>query len=283
MEGTAAMSARDIVFASIRACFNTRAQDEAFGRLTFCLLGVATPSDLIRDPQLTPFNIGTRIPLRDFTQEEASVLRHGLGRDEETNRRLFERVYHWTQGHPYLTQRFCKEVAEDETVLATQDVDRCCQRLFLDPVSVTTEANLTFVSQRLAVNDATRRASLLAQYERVLCGKPVPDSETDETIAELKLSGVVRSQQGHLTVRNPIYHAVFDRSWIQEHMPGAELRRQGSYGPDMPALACLVLHGGTLLSSRSTSSRSLCVTWDGSIATFEDVVRENHAEERKRG
>ena len=38
-----------------------------FLRLTFCLLGVATPSDLIRDQRMTPFNIGRAIELHDFT------------------------------------------------------------------------------------------------------------------------------------------------------------------------------------------------------------------------
>ena len=55
-----------------------RAQDIAFRRLTFCLLGVATPSDLIRDSRMSPFNIGKRIVLSDFTPEEAARLAEGL-------------------------------------------------------------------------------------------------------------------------------------------------------------------------------------------------------------
>jgi len=47
----------DEFFAAIRECYNRRAQDPAFERLTFCLLGVATPSDLIQDTRTTPFNI----------------------------------------------------------------------------------------------------------------------------------------------------------------------------------------------------------------------------------
>ncbi|MEO2004764.1 MAG: AAA-like domain-containing protein [Candidatus Poribacteria bacterium] len=48
-------------FAGIRECYTRRAEDEAFARLTFCLIGVATPSDLIDDARVTPFNIGRRI------------------------------------------------------------------------------------------------------------------------------------------------------------------------------------------------------------------------------
>jgi hypothetical protein len=69
----------DEFFAGIRECYNRRTQGPEFERLTFCLLGVASPSDLIRDTRTTPFNIGRRIELTDFTQAEAALLAAGLG------------------------------------------------------------------------------------------------------------------------------------------------------------------------------------------------------------
>src|SRR5947209_6505622 len=101
----------DEFFAAIRECYNRRTQDPAFERLTFCLLGVATPSDLILDTRTTPFNIGRRIELTDFTAAEAAPLAHGLGRDEQTAKLLLAQVLYWTGGHPYLTQRLCRAVA----------------------------------------------------------------------------------------------------------------------------------------------------------------------------
>src|SRR5204863_165976 len=68
----------DEFFAAIRECYNRRSEAPEFNRLTFCLLGVATPSDLIRDARTTPFNIGRRIELTDFTETEAAPLAHGL-------------------------------------------------------------------------------------------------------------------------------------------------------------------------------------------------------------
>src|SRR6185436_17375008 len=65
-------------FAAIRECYNRRSEEPEYGRLTFCLVGVATPADLIRDTRTTPFNIGRRIELRDFTPEEAAPLAAGL-------------------------------------------------------------------------------------------------------------------------------------------------------------------------------------------------------------
>ena len=68
----------DEFFAGIRECYNRRTEDPDFHRLAFCLLGVATPADLIRDSRTTPFNIGKRIELTDFTEAEAAPLAVGF-------------------------------------------------------------------------------------------------------------------------------------------------------------------------------------------------------------
>src|SRR5258706_2584190 len=63
---------RDDFFAAIRAVYNARAHDPVYRRLTFVLLGVATPLDLIRDANRTPFNIGRRIDLHEFSYADAA-------------------------------------------------------------------------------------------------------------------------------------------------------------------------------------------------------------------
>src|SRR5258705_4158906 len=100
-------------FAAIRKFYNRRSEDEELLRLTFCLLGVAAPSDLIRDTRTTPFNIGERIELHDFTEAEAAPLTAGLRQSPETGTRLLARILHWTNGQPYLTQRLCQAVEEE--------------------------------------------------------------------------------------------------------------------------------------------------------------------------
>src|SRR5689334_21337810 len=81
-------------------------------RLAFCLLGVASPEDLIQDPRTTLFNIGRRIELIDFDERQTRPLAEGLGRDPAVAARLVSRVLHWTGGHPYLTQRVCRALSE---------------------------------------------------------------------------------------------------------------------------------------------------------------------------
>ena len=56
----------DDYFTFIRNCYDKRANDPNYRRLTFCLLGVASPNDLISDKRRTPFNSGTLITLSPF-------------------------------------------------------------------------------------------------------------------------------------------------------------------------------------------------------------------------
>jgi WD40 repeat protein len=223
----------DEFFAAIRHCYNRRTEDPEFAHLTFCLFGVATPSDLIRDTRLTPFNIGTRIDLNDFTPEEAAHLRAGLvvggvetrGRSEREAGRLLSRVLYWTGGHPYLTQRLCRAVAEAGEVRDAAGVDRLCGELFLAHGAAAKDDNLLFVREQLLRSEEDV-AAVLELYGRVWRGQRVRDDETNRRVSLLKLSGVTRVVEGWLRLRNRIYAWVFDGEWVREHMPDAEVRRQ---------------------------------------------------------
>jgi WD40 repeat protein len=235
----------DEFFAAMRECFNRRTQDLELNRLTFCLLGVATPSDLIRDTRTTPFNIGRRVELHDFTEQEAAPLGQGLkplsGTASESSHpppeaqstadarqraeNLLRRILYWTGGHPYLTQRFCHAVVGDACAVNPAGVDRLCHELFLSSRAPERDDNLLFVRERLVRSEADV-ASLLDLYLKVRNGKHVVDDETSFLVNLLRLSGIVTSQDGSLRERNRIYSTVFDQSWVRAHMPDAELRRQ---------------------------------------------------------
>ncbi|MDQ3686966.1 MAG: AAA-like domain-containing protein [Acidobacteriota bacterium] len=215
----------DEFFAGIRELYNRRGEDVELSRLTFCLLGVATPSDLIRDTRTTPFNIGRRIELHDFTETEAAPLARGLLREEETRQALLKRILHWTGGHPYLTQRLCHAVAEDTDVSGDAGVDCLCEEMFMSQRSRVKDDNLIFVRERMLRSEVDL-PSLLGMYEAVLRGKRVRDEESNPLVSILLLSGIARSVDGFLVVRNRIYRRVFDRAWVKASMPDAEVQRQ---------------------------------------------------------
>jgi hypothetical protein len=253
----------DEFFAAIRECYNHRALDGEFERLTFCLLGVTTPADLVRDARTTPFNIGRRVLLADFTPEEAAPLSGGMSVSASTalSEGLLQRVLHWTGGHPYLTQRLCSAVAHRLTELDGEPgssklqtamgrprgpkaksqadsqnpcaiVDPLCEALFLSRQARDTDDNLSFVRRRMLGESAGAEevAAILTLYARVLAERPqIRNDATDPRIATLLLSGVVRTQSSAegdvLATRNRIYATVFDRHWVRSNMPDAEVRR----------------------------------------------------------
>src|SRR4028119_1280331 len=107
----------DDFFAYIRACHNQGQSGEnpAYQRLTFCLLGVATPSDLIQDKKRTPFNIGQAIELHGFELEEAQPLAEGLALKASNPQAVLEAVLDWTGGQPFLTQKLCNLIVNSES------------------------------------------------------------------------------------------------------------------------------------------------------------------------
>src|SRR5262249_29156698 len=205
--------------------YNRRTEDKELERLAFCLLGVASPSDLIRDTRTTPFNIGQRIELRDFTEAEAASLAQGLRRGEREGAGLLNRVLYWTGGHPYLTQRLCQAVAEEASVSGADGVDRLCEELFFARRAKERDDNLLFVRERMLRSEVDV-AGLLSLYMQAHRGKRVIDDETNPLVSALRLSGITRVEDSRLRVRNRIYERVFDREWAQANMPDAELRRQ---------------------------------------------------------
>ena len=109
----------DDFFALIRSFYQERAEQERYRRLSFVLLGVATPEDLIRDKQRTSFNIGGRfINLKGFQADEVGPLAAGLATQSADAAAVLKAVLGWTNGQPFLTQRLCQLIAESSFDIA---------------------------------------------------------------------------------------------------------------------------------------------------------------------
>lgn len=102
----------DDFFALLRACHDA-------GQLTFALLGVTTPSDLIADKTRTPLNIGRAIALTGFHLDEAEPLLIGLKGKVDHPRAALREILAWTGGQPFLTQKVCQLVAQHSELNAT--------------------------------------------------------------------------------------------------------------------------------------------------------------------
>jgi energy-coupling factor transporter ATP-binding protein EcfA2 len=210
----------DDYFAVIRSLYNKRATDPALKRLTFVLLGVASPSDIIKDARRTPFNIGIRIQLNDFTKEEAQPLRSGLAPDEQSSGKILEDILFFTGGHPYLTQKTCLRVAQwAESYWNEEESSRIVQKLveemFQSEKGQASDDNIQFIRKRILSSKVKNQ--LLQTYRAILQGEVSPDNELDPLLMELKLSGLVKVDGEILVVRNTIYESVFSETWIRNN------------------------------------------------------------------
>lgn len=222
----------DEFFAGIRDCYNRRSGGNGFERLTFCIVGVATPGQLIRNPEITPFNIGRRIDLSDFTLEETLRFAAHLTTRERDGARLLRRVHYWVNGHPYLTQLLCSHIVSEPSIRTDQGVDRLVEKLFLTPEARHREANFADIERRVLDPDVPglsleeRRTQVLDLYGRLLRGGQVRGEEENPVVATLRLSGLGLEDSGSLRLRNRTYGTVFDERWRRNNLPDAELRRQ---------------------------------------------------------
>jgi tetratricopeptide (TPR) repeat protein len=242
IDSTLGLPFADDFFAAVRATYNERADDAQFKRLTFIFLGVAAPADLIKDRTRTPFNIGQGILLRDLDRTDATVLQQGLDAAYPgQGHAMLDRIYHWTNGHPYLTQRLCREVVDQKRAApwTPAEVDQVVHDLFLSD-QANREQNLQFVQDR--VLRSPHRRELLKLYGQVHAGKTVANDEQSVLQNQLKLAGLVTTEDGQLRVHNEIYRVVFGAAWIKANTP-RDNNRLMAYAAIAVAVFVIVLTG----------------------------------------
>ena len=158
----------DDFFAAIRFLYQNRAADPDLHRLSFVLIGVATPGDLIKDAARTPFNIGHRIDLTDFTLDEASSLADHLACPPSPRS---DRVDAGLDRRPSLPDAagdpFARRVAA--AGLDRQPSTSAIQQLFLR-AGAETDSNLQFVRDMLT-KKAFNREAVLRTYGNIRRGE----------------------------------------------------------------------------------------------------------------
>lgn len=208
----------DDFFAFIRYCYNKRDSSHSdYRRLTFALFGVATPSDLIQEKRITPFNIGYAVELTGIRLEEArGKLSRGLAHKVDDPEHVLEEILEWTGGQPFLTQKLCDLVVRYSENRKT-DIYYLANRYVIDDwISQDEPEHLKTIHFRL-LRKKRYAIRLLELYKRVLLSKEIKSDRTQEQL-DLRLSGLVLKQNNKLKVYNSIYEKVFDLNWVNENL-----------------------------------------------------------------
>lgn len=217
IDATLKLPYTDDFFVAIRAMYNQRAKVPEYRRIAFCLVGVATPNELIKDRRTTPYNIGKTVELQDFDPDrhpvgdDLSPLYRVISDDEAKGEAIVREILRWTGGHPYLTILVCEKFLDHHKTFP-HEVAGLINGLFttLDELQGDIHFNqvLRLIGKRVADKFTT-----LSLYRRIHRGEEVRDQTTSAHIA-LKLTGIVkRNRRGMLEVRNPIYYRLFSDEW----------------------------------------------------------------------
>lgn len=221
--------------ALIRFCYNQRAENPAYRRLTWALFGAAAPRDLVVQVGQTPFNIGRAIHLAGFSPAEAMPLAVGLSDMAQQPDCLLAEVLYWTGGQPFLTQKLCQLLrhaswrapitggAEAEVV-----ADLVRSHIIHHWEDQDDPEHLRTICDRILAHPQ-RSGRLLSLYQRLLTQGPIRSDNSDDH-TELQFAGIAVKQQGWLQVANPIYAAVFNHDWVSQ-----TLARQRPYAAALQA------------------------------------------------
>ncbi|NMG08364.1 AAA-like domain-containing protein [Brasilonema sp. UFV-L1] len=212
---------KDDFFGFLCGCYNKRADNQKYHRLTFALLGVATPRELIGDTSRTPFNIETcTVELTKFQLHEAEPLESGLVGVANNPQALMKEVLQWTGGQPFLTQWLCQLICTTgEFIDAGREAESVAtivqQRLIKNWLAQDKQQHLQTIRDRILTsqNFACR---LLGLYQQLLSGEIAAD-ESPEQI-QLQLSGLVVKRLQKLSIYNEIYKCVFNSTWVEQQL-----------------------------------------------------------------
>ena len=188
------------VFAMLRAWHNRRALDPEgpWSRLTVSLAYATEAHRFISDPNQSPFNVGTLIPLEDFSLDQVAELNRRYGSPLRTHDEIvrFRQVF---GGQPYLARRGLYEMVEHAWDLSRLEAQ--CQRdtgCFGD--------HLRALLRSLQEDPLGPRV-----IRQVLAGAPCPDPES---FYRLRSMGLLRGES--LAEARPRC-ALYAR-YLQEHL-----------------------------------------------------------------
>ncbi|WP_417663146.1 AAA-like domain-containing protein [Pseudomonas sp.] len=200
----------DNVFSLIRSIyFSGRTNYPQFKRLTYVLSGVADPAELIKNKAISPFNIGEKIYLDDFTLSETKkfLSQCDLNFPDE----VIERIYYWTSGNPRVTWDLCsaaENLLDEASTLDHGAIDRLVSGLYLKNHDL---PPFDHIRTRVQLDKELRNAVIAIHY-----GKS--SALSDKVKDRLYLSGISTPKQesGEVFFKNRIMSESLSEKWVSD-------------------------------------------------------------------
>lgn len=195
----------DNIFAQIRSNYFSRTNFEEFERLTYLLSGVIEPTELIKDRNKSPFNIGDKIYLDDFTLEEHNTF---VSKSKlKIDKTISNEIYKWTNGNPRLTFDLCSEIEDhinSKKPVRKDSVASIIKEKYLTLYDI---APVDHIRELVKSNKDVRQAVIQLQNNK----NDIPD----ELKKKLYLFGIINSQFNKTTkIKNRIIKESLSIDWI---------------------------------------------------------------------
>lgn len=188
------------VFGLFRSWHNRRALDSAgpWRRLTLAIAYATEAHLFITDLNQSPFNVGTRLLLEDFSFEQVAELNSRYGAPLGTEGEM-DRYFRLIGGHPYLAQRGFYEMATGGVRLSELESDADSDQ---GPFGDNLRRLLISLSQAEGLCEAVRE---------VLQGRPCPDAES---FYRLRSAGVLSGD----SARDAKLRCQLYASYLRKHL-----------------------------------------------------------------
>jgi hypothetical protein len=198
----------DTILSQVRSMYFSRGNFDIYRNLTYVLSGVAEPGDLIKDKNISPFNIGEKIYLEDFTKSEFLNFVQSAGLLFESD--VTERIFWWADGNPRISWDICSEI-ELELIngadISCDTVDTTIDRLYLRDYD---RAPIDHIRTIVEFDSEIRKAIMSIRYSR-------SDFADDRVKGKLYLAGIAKTDGDKgIIIKNRVIDAALSERWIQQ-------------------------------------------------------------------
>lgn len=196
----------DQIFAQIRSVYFSRVNFPEMERLTYILSGVVEPSEIIKDPKISPFNIGQKIFLNDFSRTEFESFLRLSKLTLDTAQQ--DRIYHWTNGSPRVTWDLCSEIENKINLgvaIKETDIDDLVNEMYLKRFDKPPIDNI----RELVSHDMELRLAI-TQILALNVGKI-----SDKIKNKLYLAGITNFNDSNVEIKNEIIKSSLSKTWLK--------------------------------------------------------------------
>lgn len=193
----------DRIFSLIRGHYFATTNFPELRKATFILSGVIEPKDIIKDPNISPFNIGEKIYLTDFSRSEFYRLSKSFDWLKDSPSSIIDRLFYWTNGQPRMSCDLCT-AANAKRISSPEEIDQLVKTMYLTAFDM---APIDSIREMVVKDTSLRDAVIQLSINK---GETLPV----DVKRKLYLAGIINWEIGAHDFKNPIMSSSLSYDWL---------------------------------------------------------------------